>query len=100
MAAKDCAPAEDVICEAVPAIVKVVACAAYAAEVFSASVQASVQFTTAPEASTPRGNEPAEQSAPSAAKAVAVEALPVNAPMIVGVDTCPLKYPFPATESC
>ena len=55
----------------VPARVKEVM---YPAEVFSASVQTSKQDSTAPEASTPSGAEPAEQFAPLAARAVAVEA--------------------------
>src|SRR6266705_2646835 len=40
-----------------------------------------VQLSDAPEASTPNGNWPAEQLAPLAARAVAVEAFPVTAPV-------------------
>ena len=46
-------------------------------------VVATVQFCTLPEASTPKGYEPAEQLEPSAASAVAVEALPVKAAVMV-----------------
>jgi len=44
-------------------------------------VVASVQLSTAPEASTPSAYSPALQLAPLAAKAVAVEIFPVIAPV-------------------
>ena len=52
----------------------------YPAEVFSASVQTSKQDSTAPEASTPKGELPAPQFAPLAFKAVARLARPVRLP--------------------
>lgn len=58
----------------------------YEAEVFSASVHTSKHDSTAPDASTPRGELPAEQFEPLAPNAVAREAVPQKFVAVMAVE--------------